>query len=257
MRAQRRFNYTNRKAIPREMFEIKLRERGRGEAPDFTANLELDSLDAANNSEVIVEAYHKATAQRFSFGEVGRISEPESTVLDEVDHGGRVLFRVKVVDRSGQFDRILASADRIAAVDDGDQSNRDFLVKVAVRDLGSETWKIDLSDDGNIRPELQLNWRIPEAVNRIRHDAVFQSLILPALVREVFSFIFWDCENSVDEGSWQQLWLDFGVSLTGRDAPDTSADASDCRDWVEQLCLEFSTQHGLSDRLVGALTENS
>lgn len=256
MRTKRRFNYTGRKTINRDAVEIRMQESPGGKPPEFSAAFNFAKLNLPEKGKIIVEAYHKSTAQRFSFGRVGEMKEPESTALTEVDLGGRVLFRVKVVDDSEKFDRLLASAEQISPVDDGDDANRDYLIKVVARDLVGRVWALDLNEDPHTKPELHLNYRIPDSINQVRHNPLFQGLVLPAAVREIYRFIFWDCENDAEEGSWQQMWLDFGEGISGREPPGATADSTEFHDWTDEILGIFSERHGLCDRVVAALTED-
>jgi hypothetical protein len=252
VRTQRRINHTNRQRILREMVDISIKEDGAG-PPSLSAELNLSSLSVPANAEIYVEAYHKATTQRFSWGSVANPQAPESTVLDQIDLGGRLLFRVKVVDNSGDIGLILASADQIPGTDEDSGQQRDHLIVVIARDLGEVPWDLSIASDGDTRPALILNSRMPDIVSKIQYDPVYQSLLLPAVVREVYTSIFWDNDGGTPEDSWQQSWLDFGEQLVGQPAPD-AADAFACREWLDHLLGAFSGQHKLSSRVVLAET---
>jgi hypothetical protein len=116
-------------------------------------------------------------------------------------------------------------------------------------DLGETPWDIDLDRDGFVKPTLKLNYRIPDAINQLKHNPIFQALILPAVLREVFMFIFWDCDGTTDEDSWQNDWMEMGHRISGESPPETEEPAA-VRNWVDDVLREFSLQHGLSDRLV-------
>ena len=253
MRVQRRINQTHRKRIPRDKVRIALEENGVGAPPAFNAHLDLNGLDLPGTAEVFVEAYHKTTTQRFRFGTIAEPSEPEYKTLDEIDLGGQILFRVKVVANEGRAGRLLASAEQIAPQDIGDDPNRDFLISVKACDLGEQVWDLDLNTDGYTKPVLKINFRVPDALNTVRHNGLFQALILPAIVREVYTFIFWDCELNYSDESWQRMWLDFGQRLSG-DPPPESEDPADFRGWLDVVSGYFANMHTLNSRLVFAMT---
>jgi len=220
-------------------------------------------MDLPGDARVYVEAYQGASTQRYPFGTVDRIEAPGSPLLDEVDLSGRVLFRVKVVGSDGHVGRLLASCDSIPALDPDDQPGSEPMILVRTADLGEITWKLDMDQGPTIRPTVLLNERIPDAILRIRQDHIFQALILPAVVREVFTFIFWQCEGDVesddlqgDQGvSWQRRWLDYGQTLTGTDQPNPEA-GDDVREWIEAVAAEFSRRFALRTRLVAASVGN-
>lgn len=246
MRMKRSINHTGRKKILRDMVQIKLHD---GAPPTFTAALNLDKLSLPDSADVYVEAYYAHSMQRFAFGTVGRAVPSADTSITEVDQGGRTSFRVKVVDNSGHVGRLLASAEKINPEGEGDDPAREHLITVIQRDLGQTPWGLDLSEDGFTKPILKLNFLIPDAINQIRHNPTFQALILPAVVREVFAFIFWDCNGAADDGSWQSAWLDLGRRVTGREPPDTD-EPGEIREWVDEMLDGFARNHALNDRLV-------
>ena len=234
------------------MVSLRIKEAVSG-PPSLEAELDFTSLAVPTSAEVFVEAYHKATTQRFAWGTVANPQPPDSTLLDSIDLGGRILFRVKVVDNSGDVGLILASADQIPATDEDEGAQKDHLIVVIARDLGELPWDINISSDGETRPALILNNRIPDAINLIQHDPVYQSMLLPAVIREVYTFIFWDSDGGEGEGSWQQAWLDFGELLIAQPPPN-SDDSFACREWTDLLLDEFSRQHQLSNRVIVSLT---
>ncbi len=252
MKILRRINHTGRKKIDRSHVEIKLHDHGKGKPPSFSAELELKSLGLPDDADVYVEAYQKETTQRFEFGTVKEPKQPEYSVIDEIDLGGTPLFRIKVVDNKACFGRLLASTEQIAPEDLSGDANREFLIKVSHCELGAIPWELDLQSDAASKPNLRLNWNIPDAINQVRTNPTFQSLLLPAVIREVFSFIFWDCEYSVEDDSWQTQWLDFGVQLTGSERP--GEDSTDQREWTDFVVRSFSDQHSLTDRIIETLS---
>ena len=255
MRTQRRINQTGRKRIDRSMVRIRLDERGQGKPPSFRAELDLTALKLPSDALVFVEGYHRSTTQRFAFGTVGEFAPPASTELDGIDLGGRTLFRVRVVDSQSRVGRLLAAADQIAPEDADAKDNKDYLIEVQSRDLGSQTWNVELDSSGDVRPVLQLNWRIPDAINQVRGNPYFQGLILPGVIREVYGFVFWDCEGIAGDDTWQRLWLDFGYAVCGEQPPE-DPDPAEARAWIETVCEIFSSQHSLCDRIATTISGN-
>ena len=61
------------------------------------------------------EAYQRSQGMRFEIGTIGAPAAPQEFVLEEIDPGDSVLFRVKVVDRDEHPGRILGAANRLRA----------------------------------------------------------------------------------------------------------------------------------------------
>lgn len=248
MKIKRRINHTGRRKINRSEVRIRLEERP-GAVPRFTAQMELGRLELPQNAQVYVEAYYRNSTQRFDFGTVGNLAHPADTSLSEVDLDGSPLFRVKVVDTVNGKAVLLASAERLAALDDDEEKARDALLVVKTRDLGQLTWKTEIRPDN--KPVLVLNNRISDALGRIKSDPLFQGLVLPAALREVLTAIAWDegSDEGDDGGSWKRQWLEFGQKISGTPCPGDDTDPAEIRDWIEDVAMAFAMQHELSTRI--------
>lgn len=252
MRLKRRINHTNRARILRDMVTIRLNEEVT--PPTFSTDFKLQTLGVPETGRIFVEGYYRSTSQRFDAGTVGEPRPLNEQRLDQVDLGGRILFRVLVVDAA--TGRLLASANQIAPVDDGEDSDRHFLISVKSVDLGEVPWRVDLNDAPDHRPALLVNKRLPGAIDLVTHDPRTQALLLPAVVREVFTFIGWDCEGTAEEGSWQATWLEFAHRELGIPAP-VEGDSAELRPWIDDFVEQFSRDHELVTRFVQRLQEES
>ena len=140
----RRFNFTGRKKIPRSKVSIALHEAP-GKALAFDANVDLEGIPLPSTGSLFVEAYRRAYFRRFPCGTAGTPRFPKNCVLEGLDAGTLVLFRVKAVDRKG---RILAVADKIIPRRTNEEpANRQFLLPVDFVDLGNTIWRLDLEGD--------------------------------------------------------------------------------------------------------------
>lgn len=245
---QKRLNYTGRKRIQHSEVHISLSEDP-GKPPRFEADLNLERLGLPEDAAIFVEAYYKSSSQRFECGTVGNFRVPANASLKDVDLGGQTLFRIKVVENPAVGNRLLASAEKIAPKDEGEDGGKDFLIKVQARNLGDITWRVDLDSDN--KPELTLNNMIPDVIGTLTHNPVFQGLILPAVLREVLSAIYWDNDGRNDEeGAWQQQWLSFSERLSGYDTPDKDVESTAVRDWINNVVEVFCRTHKFRQRLV-------
>jgi len=249
MRIQKRINHTNRKKIGADRVSISITENG----AKFEANLNLVGLGLPNDAPVYVEPYFKHSYMRFPFGTVQEPTPPSYLDLSEVDAGGGVLFRVKVVEEQGEVGKLLALANRISPTtpEDNDDDSKESLLHVREKDLGEEIWKLE-RDSGD-RLELVINNKIPGASNQIRHSPIFQALILPQVLRETLLEVLERCGEDEDEpGAWETKWLRFGEILAG-DPPPANNEEEDWERWVNDAVEAFSKQHRLCTKLVEKL----
>ena len=242
----RRFNYTGRKKIRRSAVQLSLIPQG-SDPPAFDARIDLDGLNLPDAARVYVEAYHRATYMRFDFGTVGDIRPPDDRRLTDIDAGASALFRVKVIDESGEHGQILAEADGLSPLD-GEQTNanRDPLLPVMTEDLGDAIWKLDFDDD---RPVLVLNKRIEDIHLIARGDHQFFALVYPAVVHRILLQIlqfdgYFDPDGDADD--WRCQWLQFVCRLPGVEPPPKpETDEADERtrerqmEWIDRATGAF------------------
>ena len=247
MRISRHINHTGRTRIKRSEVQITLNEH-KDSPPDFEVNFNLDTNKLPGDASVYVEAYHRNTSQRFDFGKVNSPVPPVNTLLNQLDLSGPVLFRVKVVDQSEKIGKLVGSAERLRPEDDSEEENRASLMTFKSTDLGQLTWKMEFLQDS--KPVLCINSKIPEAKVRLMHNPVFQSLILPAALRETLVFIFFNiAEEEPDADSWHKPWMEFANSISPTEKPDSS-DPYELHHWVDDVVDEFSRKHEMCDLLV-------
>lgn len=249
---KRRINYTGRKRIDHSCTQLELVEQP-GKPMKFIGHVDLSGLGLAEAAQVIIEAYHKESTQRFECGTVGQFRLPDDTTLTELDVAGSYLFRVKVVNSENNESKLIASAEKIQPKEPGEPGgNRDFLLKVVTReDTGGIPWKLELEPDGEVKPVLVVSNKIPGAQEKMRTNVIFRALILPPAIREVLGFIFqYGDSKDPEENSWQSKWLRFASEVTSGDkeVPDGDDDAI-VSDWINDVVAGFSMRHDLCDKL--------
>ncbi|WP_043756696.1 hypothetical protein [Imhoffiella purpurea] len=252
-----RINHTGRKSIPYSRIHLQVTGADIGR-PRLTASINLEELDLPPDARVHLEAYHREITQRFDCGTVAACIPPEDVELSEVAQGGRHLFRLKVVSPAGAGHRLLATAERMQAHEGpANLDNRESLITVVAREhTGGVPWALEM--DTEEQPALVLNSAIPGALNRIRTDAVFRALILPALVREVLTWIFDRGDGmGASADSWQGRWIEFGTRVTGGTNPPVDGDPAAIGIWVEAVVSAFCTDLGLCDSLATAAEEST
>lgn len=249
---QRTFNYTNRKKIGRSEVNFSLMLED-DTIPSFTVAFNFGD-GYPENASIYVEVHAKETRQRFYHGTISQIVPPGNSKLNELDLSAPTLFDVLVVDESGKHGLIIASGTGFRAEGDTENENKSSLLPVVARPLRQQTWKIEMETGENGKPELILNSKIPDAINRIRTDPHFQSLILPAALREVIVFFLWDDDDS-EENEIRNYWMKF-AEMVGGEKPD-SQDPGILLSWVNDVVDGFSERFNLCDLLCAELEGDS
>lgn len=242
---KRRLNYTERKRITQDRITISLSRR-KGLAESFSASVKPDGLNLPDAAKIYVEAYHRTDYVRYSLGTVGNPRLPEYTGLPDLAHPGDLKFRIIVVDETAEHGLILASADGIRPTVEYEKQS---ILPVKIEDLGRQVWKLDFTGD---EPVLVLNERLPNINNLPSTDPRFRLYILPAVLREVFSHMYFiDRIEDLEEPavSWHRNWLDFAKRFLPDKTrwPQRSDDefsSEDVTDWIDRLELEFCASLG-------------
>ncbi len=220
---KRSINSTGRQRITHGMVSFAITRTPGGDPIEFSANLDaLAGMDLPLRARVSVEPYSGQSSMRFDFGTIGAIVAPVDTKLDEIDRGGEIIFRVKVIDEaSGKLGKLLASGDRIPASATGDESDgRLPLLPVKPEALGERIW--DISTAHGSRPHLLINSRIPGLAARIQTDPLLRGAILIEAFRKVL-VVMLDQETG-DEASWFANWKTYLADMLGVPFPDEDDD---------------------------------
>lgn len=251
MQISSRINYTGRHKINRSEVQITIDYSG-AQVPSFNAAFMFKDSRFPGEADLYVEAYHKNTSQRFGFGTVGAPVPPVDTSLGQIDLSGPVLFRVKIVDNSGHVGRLLAAAEGLRPDSENDEENKASLMTIKTTDLGQVTWNLAFSEDK--KPVLCINSRIPEAKSQLLSNPKFQSLILPAALREVLMFVLWNNDGEADEESWQRKWLQFANHIAPVEL-DESGDPIQVLAWIDDVVAAFSERFELCELLIKKMEE--
>lgn len=210
---KRRLNYTNRHTLTSEHVSIALVDQADGRPPRFTARIDIPAAwKLPPDAKVYVEPYVVSTSMRVAFGTAGAVEQPADTTLADVDTGN-VLFRIKVVDESGEIGKLLASAVEVRpAGQEGEeeQGTRSFFPLV-LKDLGQAVWKVEITRTE--RPRLVLNNQIPGLREQLLNDPLLQGAILPWAMQTVLQAMLESDEFS--DAEWVADWKSFVETLCG------------------------------------------
>jgi len=245
---RKRINFTGRKKLASEHIEIRVHKPGNQKYPTFSAVLEPSSMVGLDkDAKVYIEPYVVSSSMRFDFGTVSHLQAPNDTSLSELDREDSFLFRIKVVDESGQVGKILADASGIRpkeAEDDG--INRKSLFPVQWIALGELIWRVDF--DVHTGPVLQITTKVAELPSRLKNDPLLQGVIYPQAFRDVLWSLIRE-EEIDDDLPWVQNWREFILKLTNVNLEDATPEDEDEREqFVEEAVRTFSELHNFASR---------
>lgn len=240
---QATINYTGRRKLLSSEVQVTL-NYNESSAPVFDVDFSLNKDKLPNEATIYIEAYQKNTLQRFHFGTVGMTQKPANRTLNEIDLSTSILFRVRIVDETEQLGRLTASVENLKAVGT-EEDQRASLLPVRSRPLGQQTWKLNI--ESGMKPELCINSRIPDAIEQLKSNPQFQSLILPAAFKQVLMYFLWNDEETeiADE------WFRFAEHIS-HERP-LSSDPLSLLEWIDDVIEEFSNSFELCDLLKGRL----
>lgn len=245
---KRRFNHTGRKRIEQSNCTINLMD-GKEDVQSFSANLELAELALPENARVYVEAYVKNSSMRFDFGTVSDMRSGGVHDLTDLDIGGAVLFRVRVVDESALVGKILASANRLRPSGEQRPMGRRPILPVRTTDLGSEVWKLEIDEDTG--PVLCVSNKLPGLKEQVKTDPIYGALILPQVVRLVVSRIV--SSGSFDEEDWTGHWSAWVHAECGLDLGSMMAEEQSADEAGDEVASSFAARHDLLSKVLTSL----
>jgi hypothetical protein len=245
----RTFNYTGRQRIHQNEASFHV-ESSPGASPSFSAAINLVKKNYPEDASIYIDVWYKETRQRFFFGTVAHVTPPDSTSLDSVELTESIQFRVMVVDEKGKHALLLGEGTFRIAGEDPDEQDRKSLVSVLARDLGPLPWKVEFDEE--TRPMLCINRNIPNPIEKMRSDPVFQALVLPAAMREIFPRVIFSDDVDPDSEVYRQ-WTAFALTFTDQSPDDLDGEAQ--QDWIDDVVHEFCVNFDLVDRLINVFKE--
>jgi hypothetical protein len=242
----RRLNYTGRLRILREDAHVTIVER-KDQPVCFRAELDLAGYGLPTDARVYVEAYRQTSWMRFDFGTVAKVGAPSNTDLVEFDSPEAILFRVRVTSSAGDEGKLLAEADRIRGrKTEETEEAAEPLLPVMPADLGSEVWRLDISDI----PRLQINKELWDW-KAVALAPGFVSLVYPAVLRDILNTVLIEEKHfDVDDDSdWRSRWLRFASLIPGvPDIPAETHETDKRKEWILDAVSAFCRQQQMLSR---------
>lgn len=230
---QKRLNSTGRQRIKRERVTVLLHEGVEDQIPWAEAKINLGNMRLPPDATVAFEAYYRSSSMRFPCGTVAVPIVPERMYLTDIDQGGAIRFRILVIAPDGSG-KILAAADGLRPSDEEDGSDRQPLLVLRERNLGSELWRIDIDERSG--PILLVTNTIPGFAARLKKSPLLQGLVFPHALRTILQKLPPPDDENDDNwsDSWRTFLGDLGVSTEPEDdEPDT------VHAWVEEAAKRF------------------
>lgn len=235
----RRVNFTERVKVARKDCHIALLQKEQGSAQRFRVALDLSEYSFPANAQVRLEAWRSGSVQRWELGSIGTLSTEFSRRLTEVPESSQFRLLVVAGDGSG---RLLGSALRIRPT----LPTRSLIPVRETSELDGEVWRVDCGAEGDL-PELLLNDRVPEISTIVRSDATFRALVMPQVLRTVFTqmLIVQQADPTDEESSWEG-WLRLARTLLpDREPPhvdrtEGSDGAQVAQNWIDELVSAFA-----------------
>ncbi|WP_170441316.1 hypothetical protein [Ruegeria arenilitoris] len=233
----RRFNYTQRKKLSGQNITTRMVST---DPPVASVALHLSEEQLDPGARVFLEAYVGNISKRIDCNTVGDLKVPQTIDLRELQVGGSIHFRVKVVSSGGL---LLASADRIRLAGASEDSDRKPLMTVETTpELGEEIWRVEVSQSEH--PRLLLNSRVHSIEDRLLRDPVLGGAILIPAVERVLHLLADDLEGDV----WQPDWVIFAKMFRPDTDPQKIMRPEEREEWVQDVISGFSKEHGFAGR---------
>lgn len=248
------FNYTGRKKLKNEDFNVSLFESGNGASPEVEVSVHRsEHLGVSDSAVVWIEAYRGPRSMRFGLGRWGDIRGEYRFPLSDFGHAEPVLFRIKIVDADDKKHPIKAWRDRIRpVVYTSSKQKRRSVLPVFPCDLGHIAWIIDWEDPA--RPILKVNSRINDVrdvSSIVKNDPDFAILVFPEVIREVLTKLLLDQADDDDDAD-ENEWLVFASNLAGvkfeGDESDPDENERLVNEWVHSVVQSFSRRAELLKR---------
>lgn len=252
----RRLNYTGRQRIRRQDVDIRVHQPREADPPVMSARLDLSSYTLPPEARVVIEAYRQTAWQRFEYGTVAAVREPDDRTLREFGSEEGVRFRVKVIQPptpGAAAGRILAQADSIEPDRDGPRQS--MLPLEPDPNLRDEVWRLDLDEDDG--PLVRVSTHLVRDRHELARSPAFLALVLPEVLRRILAWALEDgLPDDDDEMEWRSprgRWIRYGCGLLGQAEPPEELgdpnDGADARDrWIDEVVTRFCREH----RIAGA-----
>lgn len=237
-----RFNFTERRKIPREHVQVAVQ----GDFPSaiVSASFTLADHGFPGTAKLVLEAQAGWTVQRFEFGTVDSIQPPREAKLSEFDSLAGVLFRLKVIVTGDHEGRLLGTADALHPSSSLEDAGQRSFVVVRPADLGDLIWRLEFDEDQAI---LMVNRRLGDHHDFLRRKEVV-ALVFPEVLRQLLLEAIDRPADEEDLGHWTAQAKALGERLATRPAPRPD-DEEAVEEWAVEAVKSFARRHRLLENV--------
>lgn len=235
-------NPTNLQEIARKDVSIQ-RFESAGHRQFQVTRFVLEGYRFGGNERVLVIAHAGSTSRRYELGTVNAWSrEPHD--LDGLD--GSQILRFRVLIRNEGSARLIATAENIRCVGDGDIES---LLPIISVDLGQRLWAVEVNEEGAL---LQCNQYVFPSGASAESYPPFRALVLPEALRQVLEYLAKD-PDVMAEGT---IWFEWGTWMrnVGIETPPPQ-DEDRRAEWVRESTAKFCDYFKSADDLQQALQQ--
>lgn len=231
------FNYTRRKRIERDQVSIRAQTSdGRGVLSIERLNIE--ELQLPGHGEIIMEV--RTARRRIVRISAGNVSEFVPSVQLDLGEPGVDGLRItlKVVDYSGGRRGAILALGQGLRPDFGGETAA--LLPLSVRDLGDRVWNLNF--DGELGPELEISEKVEDHYS-LYQDPLFRALVLPAVVKEIATWVVRHLDEDPDSvlGECVQLWSRFFRERGNEPSGVNSDEEEEVQAWADGVSDSFAS----------------
>lgn len=236
---KRTFNYTGRSRILREHVNMTLTSDDDGYVLD--ADVDLSALMLPDDASIRIELYDRLGMATVHAGTVATPAYPRGYRVPASRFVGSIKGRVKVVDTSGEFGKILAIADKLPIANVG--GDTESLLPIQRDKLDGEIWRVDF-DDHDDGPVLKYEAALEaDGIGDHVRGPEFLALVYPAALRTILIRMFhegWLADEGDLDGdtTWRDNWRAFASGLVGDWFPP-GGDLEDAEAYVNETATAF------------------
>lgn len=244
----RTINHTKRKKIRIGDFTFFLHKKREGIFLEVQMG-EFNINQFPQNAVLIIEAHSNVTRQRVDCGILKELRLPKNKLLDEIDSASKILFDVKIIDKSQNNGNILGLGKKFSPEGD-DKDSEGNLLPIKLFDVEEMLWEVNFDSQKTV---LHVNKKFPNLKNRLISDPLTQSLILPKALKDI---LFHYCIVESDDHEDKRRWINFAEDLWLEKPSDNDDDFDELIKWIDEVVKQFCRKHEMLKRLQKGLVYN-
>jgi hypothetical protein len=244
---RRRIRLTGRRQIHKSAVNVELIRVGGKPIVAMAISKPAEFSSFPSTARLSIRLVENKGVEVLDFGMLGK---PRASCHLQTQNFVAPSCQLRIADASAQVGLLLGSTDTwTLRPQDDDQANSRGILKFLAADTAPLTWTLDIKE--NDYPVVKVDKRIPNATAWARTDAIFLSLVFPAVVRRIFDEIL--RENYSYDADWVADWLKWGAWILPDVAAPIGEDDTAHAEYIDRLLASFCERHGFANKLLAAL----